>query len=139
MTEPIWYEDGLQFECQHCGICCSGSPGRVWINDDEIKQIAAYLQKEEDRFRERYTYKVEGRGRCLMDRANHDCIFYNRKEGCVIYQYRPRQCRTWPFWRWNLETEERWRYADMDCSGIGKGTLHSADEIADCIANDGLR
>ena len=30
---------------------------------------------------------------------SHDCIFFDRSaNGCGIYQARPQQCRTFPFW-----------------------------------------
>src|SRR5262249_20146618 len=39
MPEP-WYHEGLQFRCTRCGKCCTGEPGNVWENDDEIAAIA---------------------------------------------------------------------------------------------------
>lgn len=138
MTDVPWYEAGLQFECQRCGGCCAGSPGQVWITEDELVEIAAFLDMDSDTFRDRYTEAVEGRGRCLKERGNFDCIFYNRRQGCVIYPYRPRQCRTWPFWKWNLETPDRWRYTAMDCPGIGKGRHYTLKEIEAFSADDGL-
>ena len=138
MIDQSWYIDGLQFECRQCGKCCAGSPGQVWITEEELDEIASYLGIDNNDFRQDYTEEIEGRGRCLNERANYDCIFYNRKQGCVIYQFRPRQCRTWPFWSWNLETRERWYYASMDCKGIGKGRLFSVDEITESVEDDGL-
>lgn len=138
MKERAWYAEGLHFECQRCGDCCASSPGRVWITEDEIYQVSAYLGMDSDDFCRSHTEMVERRGRCLNERSNFDCIFYNRKEGCVIYPCRPRQCRTWPFWSWNLETPERWRYTAMDCKGIGKGRIHNVEEINNCAEDDGL-
>jgi len=138
MNKEPWYKDGLQFECQRCGGCCAGSPGQVWVTEAEITRIADYLEMAREKFRRRYTEEFEDRGRCLKERANYDCIFYNRKEGCVIYQCRPRQCRTWPFWRWNLETRDRWRYTSMDCPGIGQGKYYSLEEIEARANYDGF-
>ena len=54
----------------------------------------------EESFRRRYTEDVYRRGVTLVEKAdNHDCIFYDRQRGCTVYEDRPRQCRTWPFWR----------------------------------------
>ena len=39
--EPTWYQDGLAFECTRCGACCTGAPGYVWVNDEEIARLAA--------------------------------------------------------------------------------------------------
>ncbi|MFG0335929.1 MAG: YkgJ family cysteine cluster protein, partial [Maioricimonas sp. JB049] len=40
-----WYRDGLQFSCTQCGNCCTGSPGYVWVTEEEIAAIAAHLDK----------------------------------------------------------------------------------------------
>ena len=39
-----WYADGLRFTCSQCGNCCTGGPGYVWIDRDEIVKLAAYLK-----------------------------------------------------------------------------------------------
>ena len=36
----LWYKDGLQFTCSQCGDCCTGAPGFVWVNGDEIRALA---------------------------------------------------------------------------------------------------
>ncbi len=40
-----WYKDRLNFTCSQCGNCCTGAPGVVWVTDEEIKEIADYLDK----------------------------------------------------------------------------------------------
>ena len=40
-----WYQAGLRFGCTQCGNCCSGPPGYVWVNREEIRAI----QTETDR------------------------------------------------------------------------------------------
>ena len=47
MSEP-WYEDGLRFRCTRCGACCTGSPGFVWVNAEELADIAEYKKAGED-------------------------------------------------------------------------------------------
>ncbi len=136
MTGEPWYKDGLYFECRRCGNCCSGFPGYVWVSEEEISQIAGYLDIEEDDFRRRCTIGVNGIGTCLAERENYDCIFYNRSSGCVIYEYRPRQCHTWPFWRKNVESPEAWANTAKKCPGIGQGRLYNVEEIMACLKDD---
>jgi hypothetical protein len=38
-----WYKDGLRFKCTGCGDCCTGAPGFVWVNNEEIAAIAAEI------------------------------------------------------------------------------------------------
>ena len=40
MNEKPWFEKGLRFECTGCGDCCTGAPGFVWVNRDEIADLA---------------------------------------------------------------------------------------------------
>ncbi|MFO8101792.1 MAG: YkgJ family cysteine cluster protein [Dehalococcoidia bacterium] len=136
MSHQTWYQDGLYFECQRCGNCCSGFPGYVWVSEEETRQIAEYLGMEEAEFRRRYTTEVKGRGTCLIERENYDCVFYNPSSGCVIYEYRPRQCRTWPFWRENLASPQAWAKTTEKCPGIGQGRLYSLEEIDACLEYD---
>ena len=127
MSEP-WYKDGLRFTCTRCGHCCTGEPGFVWVNDDEMQAIADFLGDEPERVVAFYTRRLE-RGRSLRERANGDCVFYQAGTGCTIYPVRPRQCRTWPFWESNLKSPEEWRKTCEVCPGSGQGELISADEI----------
>ena len=40
-----WYRYGLSFECTQCGNCCTGGPGFVWVEEEEIRAIADFLDK----------------------------------------------------------------------------------------------
>ena len=37
-----WYRDGLAFTCTRCGACCTGAPGYVWVDADEIAALAEH-------------------------------------------------------------------------------------------------
>ncbi|GIW82569.1 MAG: zinc/iron-chelating domain-containing protein [Gemmatales bacterium] len=123
-----WYENGLRFACTRCGNCCTGAPGFVWVNNDEVKAIADFLGQPLEETEGLYTRLANGR-RTLRERPNGDCIFYHREKGCTIYPVRPRQCQTWPFWESNVRTPECWQKAGEHCPGIGQGPLISAEEI----------
>lgn len=53
----------------------------------------------------------------------------NGSKGCAVYDVRPMQCRTWPFWPHNLQSPDDWNAAAKKCSGINKGKLYTFDEI----------
>lgn len=124
----VWYQDGLRFRCTRCGNCCTGQPGCVWVNDEEIAAIADHRGESLPVTMGLYTRPVDGK-RSLREKANGDCIFFDRAEGCTIYQVRPRQCRTWPFWDSNLRSPEAWQHTCEICPGSGTGDLISAEEI----------
>ncbi|MEZ6056928.1 MAG: YkgJ family cysteine cluster protein [Planctomycetaceae bacterium] len=124
-----WYADGLAFECTQCGDCCTGSPGHVWVNDEEIAAIAQYLGKSVGEIRLLHTHPARG-GVSLNDYANGDCVFLDAKaRNCTVYPVRPRQCRTWPFWNSNLEDPKAWKETCRVCPGAGRGQLYTLSEI----------
>ncbi|HEV3084022.1 MAG TPA: YkgJ family cysteine cluster protein [Gemmataceae bacterium] len=127
MSEP-WYQDGLRFRCTRCGHCCTGEPGNVWVNTEEIEAIAEFRGETAPEVIALYTRSVS-RGRSLREKANDDCVFYDRREGCTIYAVRPRQCRTWPFWESNVRTAAAWQQTCKVCPGSGQGDLIPAEEI----------
>jgi Fe-S-cluster containining protein len=127
MSTP-WYRDGLRFTCTECGDCCTGEPGFVWVDQEELSAIADFLDEDVDLVRAVYTRPGQ-RGLTLREKANGDCVFYERGRGCLIYPVRPAQCRTWPFWKSNVETPEDWQHTCAICPGSGQGELIPADEI----------
>ncbi len=121
-----WYKDGLRFECQRCGSCCRGEPGVVWINKKETKNICVSLGISTELFVKNYVRLINGRI-SLLEHDNGDCIMYDN--GCKIYEDRPRQCKTFPFWSSNLKNKTQWEEQKKTCPGIGKGKLHTLEEI----------
>lgn len=124
-----WYADGLRFECTQCGNCCTGQPGYVWVDEDELQQIADCLKVSIGEVRLLHTRQARGRV-SLTEFANGDCTFFDPKQRrCRVYSARPKQCRTWPFWRSNLASEQSWSETESHCPGAGCGSLVSLDEI----------
>ena len=126
--EQPWYQDGLAFTCTMCGKCCTGEPGYVWVTDEELAAIAAFRKEPLAEVTGLYTRRAKGH-RTLREKANGDCIFYDRKTGCTIYPVRPAQCRTWPFWESNVQSPEAWERTTRICPGSGQGELIPAEEI----------
>ena len=128
MKKP-WYAQGLQFTCTQCGACCSGAPGFVWVDADEIAALAAAMQMDEETFRDRFVRRVGAR-ESLIEYPDGDCIFLDPEtRGCLVYEARPTQCRTWPFWSSNLSSQRAWRETCRACPGAGQGQLYSLEQI----------
>jgi Fe-S-cluster containining protein len=126
-AEP-WFQDGLRFACTQCGKCCTGEPGFVWVNEAVVEALAAFRGEPVREFVPLYTRTARGK-RTLKERANGDCVFWERGRSCTVYPVRPRQCRTWPFWASNVETPEDWRHTTEICPGSGTGELIPVEEI----------
>ncbi|MDO4575054.1 MAG: YkgJ family cysteine cluster protein [Planctomycetia bacterium] len=124
-----WYSNGLKFTCRECGQCCTGEPGYVWVSDDEITTLAEYLGMEPAAFEDRFVRCV-GHQKSLIEFPNGDCVFFDTfHQNCKVYALRPVQCRTWPFWDSNLESEEAWDETSRRCKGCNRGKRHTVEEI----------
>lgn len=128
-SDKPWYKAGLKFSCTGCGDCCTGAPGYVWVNKQEVAKMASLVGMAVEEFADQYTRKI-GIRRSLKEFSNGDCVFFdNQSRKCEVYEARPRQCRTWPFWESNLRTPEDWERTCDDCPGSGTGKLHQLNEI----------
>jgi len=131
----VWYQNGLKFRCTECGKCCTGTPGVVWITEEEIIALAAFLQLSIEDVHKRYIRKC-GNRLALIEKppkqGEYDCIFLKGKR-CTIYPVRPKQCRTFPWWDENLTSKEAWQEAGKLCEGIDHpdSPLISLQEIID--------
>jgi Fe-S-cluster containining protein len=129
MPDLPWYHAGLRFTCTQCGDCCTGAPGHVWVNNEEIAALAALQGMPVQEFEERFVRRVGAR-KSLTEFPNGDCVFFDgQTRKCTVYGARPRQCRTWPFWDSNLKTEADWQHTCRVCPGSGQGQLHSLEVI----------
>ncbi len=129
-AEDPWYRDGLSFACTRCGACCTGAPGYVWVDAEEIARIAAYRSESPEQFSKRFVRRV-GNRYSLVERPGGDCIFWSSESGCTVYTARPVQCRTWPFWPENIADQESWERVRRTCPGSGAegGRVFTVEEI----------
>jgi Fe-S-cluster containining protein len=101
----------------------------VWVTDEEIADIAAFLDTPIGEIRLMHTRPAHG-GTSLTEFANGDCTFFDaHARRCRIYDARPRQCRTWPFWESNVTTAEAWARTRGVCPGAGQGDFVPLERI----------
>jgi uncharacterized protein len=132
MKKP-WYAKGLRFKCTGCGECCTGSPGIVRISEEEIEAAAHHLGISKANFIKTYTRLIHGNYALkerMQTRSQYDCIFLKEKR-CTIYDVRPKQCRTFPWWKDLLSEKENWEETASYCEGINHkdAPLISIEEI----------
>ncbi|NCB00894.1 MAG: YkgJ family cysteine cluster protein [Spirochaetia bacterium] len=127
-----FYKDGLPFSCQpNCLYCCAVEPGFVFLSQYDLDRLTSYTHTSIDEFIKTYCVKVpmgETSYISLKERPNHDCIFLTSK-GCSVYDARPVQCSTYPFWSSVIESKETWENEKQWCPGINKGERHTKEEI----------
>lgn len=121
----------LNFECQRCLHCCSGEPGYVFLSKSDIERASSFLGLGEEEFIGIYCRKIDYGSYymvSLKEKDNYDCIFL-RPHGCSIYEARPHQCATYPFWRGLCDDPKAWKEEMSNCPGLGKGRKYTKKEV----------
>ncbi len=89
--------------CSTCeGNCCIGKSGFIWITKEEIEKLALFLEQSIEEVMSKslrkagYKYSIK---EVQLSKDNFACKFFDlTKKQCSIYDVRPNQCRTFPFW-----------------------------------------
>jgi len=135
MTNTPFYTSGLNFSCKRCSACCRYESGYVFLSKKDMEKLALELKMDNKSFLKTYCrWVLDWQGRdaiSLKEKSNRDCIFWD--SGCTVYNVRPLQCRTFPFWENILSSAKSWEIAASGCPGINSGTLHSGKEIDEYV------
>lgn len=105
--------------CAGCGgRCCRGEGGYVWVSREELEAMAAAQGMNPGLFAKQYVRRAQGK-LSLQERVingEHFCCFFDRAAcRCSLYEQRPQQCRTFPFWeRFKADPQELLR----ECPGV---------------------
>lgn len=129
-TNKEWWSEGLRFQCQGSGKCCTshGEYGFVFLSLEDRRRFAKYFKISTSAFTKKYCQKLNGAFHLIEDPKNPDCMFLKNKQ-CSVYEARPNQCRTWPFWP-EVMNAKAWKKDVADfCPGVGKGPVIPAKEI----------
>ncbi len=134
MEQPKWWADGIRFECQGSGKCClsRGQYGYVYLTLEDRQRLARHFGLSTAAFTRKHCQKEDGYVRIAYEKSSDDCVFLEGK-GCTVYEARPTQCRTWPFWPEVMGAKTWAREVEAFCPGVGKGRVYSAKEISGII------
>jgi Fe-S-cluster containining protein len=132
-----WFApDGVRFECTQCGACCTGPEGYVGVTDEEIAALARLREMSVEEFREVFTRDTEDGVSLVEVQTYHgyDCVFLDRttipgKAVCGVYEARPLQCRTFPWWPGVMKSRATWERLGRECEGVGRGGFVPVEEI----------
>lgn len=129
IIEDPWYSDGLRFSCSpECNACCisHGEYEYVYLQSTDIPRLAALLGQGTLEFLGNYTFRENGWTVLRMDEPS--CPFLEGLR-CSVYEARPIQCRTFPFWHEFLESRDSWLALKDFCPGIDRGRRFSLEYI----------
>lgn len=130
----------LKFKCQNSGKCCvsRGEVGFVFLTQKDVFRLSVFLNKPVSDFAKQslFDYTRFKKGRSLqwhLTNSEGPCQFLKNKK-CSIYEARPQQCRSWPFYPEHM-TPKAWAETAKFCPGIGKGPELSQDEVSKIIGD----
>lgn len=128
-SEP-WYANGLRFECTACGKCCVNHGdgfNYVYSTREERRAIAKQLGISLASFDRDYCEKVGAHLSFISE--DNACVFLEDGK-CSIYEHRPSQCRSFPFWPELVASEDTWEEDVASfCPGVGQGPVHDPEAI----------
>lgn len=114
------YNRSMRFTCQPgCTRCCT-QDGWVYLSQDDVPRLAAFLGISEDELERRHLYSTVNTRR--LRRQDGQCPFLTA-EGCSVHPAKPTQCRLFPYWPELIDDEKQLRETAEWCPGIGKGDL----------------
>jgi len=92
-------------KCSSCeGNCCIGESGYIWITKDECLKLSSFLDISIDELGEKYLFKVNYKYSIRekqIAQNSYACVFFDlEKKQCSVYDARPNQCKTFPFWEY---------------------------------------
>lgn len=124
-----WWAKGLRFECQGSGRCCVSRDGYgyVYMTKEDRVRMAKALDLGLREFTKTHC-QIEDGIYSLIDGEEGRCRFLNGKQ-CGVYEGRPTQCRTWPFWPEVMQAKAWKEEVAAYCPGVGKGKVWSKEEI----------
>lgn len=124
-----WWHQGIQFKCQGSGKCCVSRDeyGYVYMTKEDRIRMAKTLKISTTEFTKNYCEKEDGIFH-LIDGKEGRCHFLENNK-CGIYEGRPTQCRTWPFWPEVMNAKVWKKEVASFCPGIGKGRIWTKNEI----------
>ena len=122
-----FWENGLKFGCTGCGKCCQND-GEVWFDSDEFAELADHLKLSHNEVLDQYSEKVMSGWIKIKNKVVQDnlgsadrCIFLDDDgKKCTVYEARPTQCRTYPYWPRLMNNESAWLEEAVD---IEKGKV----------------
>lgn len=126
-----WWHQGLRFACQGSGKCCVsyGSHHYVYVTLEDRRRLAATLNMPTRQFTRKYCAKTDGLFHLVM--GEDPCVFLDGRR-CSVYEGRPTQCRTWPFWPENMRAA-KWSRVAAFCPGVGRGEVVPAETIREIL------
>lgn len=128
-----WFDKAISFACTSCGKCCKSYNNqiKVYLNTIETIQISDHIGADIDEFQKKYIdiHYDQHQNELISLKSNENktnCIFLKQNQ-CSIYEVRPTQCRTYPYWPQHMLGKNTWlKEASSTCEGMSTIDNHNA-------------
>jgi Fe-S-cluster containining protein len=111
----------MRFECQRgCTNCCE-QQGFVYLTEQDILRLAAYVNLSVAAFEQQHVYRTRHLRRLRVPR-HAQCSFL-KEGGCSVHPAKPQQCAAFPFWPELVGNKKNWLKTRKYCPGIERGEL----------------
>jgi uncharacterized protein len=117
----------ISHKCKHCGKCCS-EEGYVIFTRKEADLLLSHCRSRDHIYDDEIidTFEDLGITGKNQDEASivvfivgkgESCPFlYSNK--CIVYDFRPKRCRTFPFWPEYFTTDDKFDMKGRGCPGV---------------------
>ena len=61
---------------------------------------------------------IDGRYILKSDQYTDICIYLDEEKKCTVYEVRPAQCKSFPFWAENVRSDRSWKLTVNSCPGL---------------------
>lgn len=142
-ADPVHWDKGLKFSCTGCGKCCLNE-GEVWFDVNEFTELVNSLHLPAEDVLDAYAeetmgnwVKVKSKHFPIGGKQIEGCVFLSEADqrSCTIYEQRPLQCRSYPFWPELLKSKKRWKeeaVVPANVSGLLAPGCESAIRLTKC-------
>jgi len=135
MKNVPFYASGLKFSCKRCSCCCRETSGFVYLSQKDVMNLISALNLKKNEFISIYCrWVTDWKGDevlSLKEKSNKDCILWD--SGCIVYNARPLQCVTFPFWKSIVTSAQSWDITATGCPGMNSGELHTKAKIEESL------
>ncbi len=105
----------------------------IFLTKNDRMKLSAFLKKPINSFAQKSHFaftRFMGKGWQWHLKLKADTCQFLKEGKCSVYEARPTQCKTWPFWS-ELMDIKNWLKAGEECPGIGMGPELSEDEVTE--------
>jgi len=129
MNQDLQEQAPFSFDCHRCGHCCRVGHGQVWVTEQDVAAMATQLELPIDAFVLRFVRRVDGR-LSIREESDGSCALLDGGNHCVVYEQRPDQCRTFPYWPQLMVEGNALEQAAGYCLGIQRyPSIHLVKEV----------